>query len=178
VFDTVAGALREIENVRIKELPRMADFAEWATAAELALGWDAGSFMKSYTKNRAEADEVAIESSPIGPLICEIAENGFQGTATELLARLNAEASDELKKSKSWPRNEKKLGSHIKRLAPNLREAGYVVERAVPGRRFPVALGDVPTVPRQEGGQDGDGRDGDDVRHGQHSRRDGARGRE
>ena len=36
-------------------LPRMADFALWATAAEPALGFAAGQFMAAYQANRRPA---------------------------------------------------------------------------------------------------------------------------
>jgi hypothetical protein len=38
LFDAVAGALGAVESVRLEGMPRMADFAVWATAAEGALG--------------------------------------------------------------------------------------------------------------------------------------------
>ncbi len=44
----------------------MADFATWVTAAETSLGWNAGDFMQTYTKNRKNAIELTIESEPFG----------------------------------------------------------------------------------------------------------------
>ncbi len=52
--------------MKLEGFPQMADIAEIATAAEMALGWDKGSFAESYTRNRNESDEVAVESSPVG----------------------------------------------------------------------------------------------------------------
>jgi putative DNA primase/helicase len=44
IFTAVSGALRELPSVELASLPRMADFAKWATAAESALGMEAGEF--------------------------------------------------------------------------------------------------------------------------------------
>jgi Bifunctional DNA primase/polymerase, N-terminal len=38
LLDALSGALRSVEGVRLEGMPRMADFAVWATAAEGALG--------------------------------------------------------------------------------------------------------------------------------------------
>jgi len=48
LLDAVSCALRRVKKVKLDRLPRMADFAEWATAAEPALGWEQGTFMLAY----------------------------------------------------------------------------------------------------------------------------------
>jgi hypothetical protein len=52
LLDGVVAALRNRPTVRIKRLPRMADFAKWATAAAPAFGWPAEAFMADYAENR------------------------------------------------------------------------------------------------------------------------------
>jgi hypothetical protein len=64
LLDAVAQGLRGLPSVRLERLPRMADFAKWATACELPL-WKAGTFAKAYDANRAEAVETVIESDPV-----------------------------------------------------------------------------------------------------------------
>jgi hypothetical protein len=46
LLDALAEGLRELPRVRLVRLPRMADFALWATACETAL-WPAGSFARA-----------------------------------------------------------------------------------------------------------------------------------
>lgn len=58
LLDAVAAGLRNIENVKLERLPRMADFAKWVTACEEVLPWPAGGFMEAYMGNRAEAVEL------------------------------------------------------------------------------------------------------------------------
>ena len=41
VLDAIVGGLRELPSVDLKELPRMADYAEWGEATGRGLGWGA-----------------------------------------------------------------------------------------------------------------------------------------
>jgi hypothetical protein len=142
LLDAVSGAMRELPRVRLAELPRMADFAEWATAAEPALGWPPGAFLAAYTANRDSANDLALDADVIvGPLRQLIERKGeWQGTASELLAELNGLAEEATRKMREWPSKPNVLSGRLKRLAPHLREAGYGVlidrEPGAKRRRF------------------------------------------
>src|SRR5262249_45998132 len=58
LLDAVSAALRNLATVKLEGLPRMADFALWASAAESAFGWDEGTFYRAYQGNRESANEV------------------------------------------------------------------------------------------------------------------------
>jgi hypothetical protein len=58
-------------RVRLEWLPRMADFALWATACETAL-WPAGTFACAYDANRKAAIEDAIEADPVAAYVREL----------------------------------------------------------------------------------------------------------
>jgi hypothetical protein len=47
LLDAVSMALARRSSVELASLPRMADFARWVTAAEPALGWRPGAFLRS-----------------------------------------------------------------------------------------------------------------------------------
>lgn len=128
--DAVAHALRTHRDVRLADLPRMADFAVWATAAEPALGLPHGAVMAAYNRNRAAANDVALESSQVAPLvIAMVREQGkWTGTATELLAVIDARADDQMRRAKWWPKSARAVAGVLRRLAPNLRVAGFEVE--------------------------------------------------
>src|SRR5205807_1752303 len=68
LYDAVAGALRELPNVKIKKLPRMADAAKWVTAAEKALGWEPGTFLADFQAIQQDASAVVLEGSVMPPL--------------------------------------------------------------------------------------------------------------
>ncbi len=61
LIDAVVQGLRMLPDTKLKRLPRMADFALWASACEAAI-WSA------YCGNRDEAIENVIEADPVGQL--------------------------------------------------------------------------------------------------------------
>jgi hypothetical protein len=130
VLTAVSAALRNEEHVKLPTLPRMADFAIWATAAEPAFGLRPGTFIRAYTANRAAGNESAIEASPVGRVIIEFVGmvDRWSGTSTELLAILDERTDEKTRKMESWPKSPRAFSSRLKRLAPNLREAGIGVE--------------------------------------------------
>jgi hypothetical protein len=129
LLDAVSTAIRRAPSVRLTELPRMADFAIWTTAAASALGWSESDFLSTYAGNRATAHEVALEASPVAPLVRELVESGtWEGTAGELLEKLNAMASDATRRLKSWPATGRTLAGVLRRMAPSLRKVGVAVE--------------------------------------------------
>ena len=111
-------------------LPRMADFAAWATAAEGTLGWEPGTFMEAYAGNRAAANEAALEADPVATAVMRLLNWGvvkvdWRGTAQELLEELNrCVPNEDTKRSKAWPKAANALSRRMRRLAPQLREAG------------------------------------------------------
>ena len=131
LLDATSCAMRNISTTRLDVLPRMADFAEWVTAAEPALPWSRGAFMQAYTDNRASAHELTLEASPIGGPIGELAAaGGFEGKAKELLARLEEITEEKTTKGREWPKSPRGLTGALRRIAPTLRATGIEVEIA------------------------------------------------
>ena len=64
LLDVVVEGLKRLPETRLEELPRMADFALWATACETAI-WPAGTFWTAYSSNRDEAVAGVIEADPV-----------------------------------------------------------------------------------------------------------------
>lgn len=135
ILDAVSVAVQKLPETHIEELPRMADFALWATAAESGMGLRSGEFMAAYRGNRSSANETALESSPIAKHIMKIAEDGnWDGQSSELLAHIATLAGDSEKHLRVWPKDAKSLSGVLKRLAPNLRAIGIDVEFGTKGR--------------------------------------------
>jgi len=135
LLDAVACALRAHRDVRLPVLPRMADFAIWATAAEAGLGLPAGAVMAAYDGNRAAANEIALESSPIAALVIALVskQGAWSGTATDLLHVVEKRADDLARRAKWWPRTAQGMAGALRRVAPNLRKAGIWVEHSRAG---------------------------------------------
>jgi hypothetical protein len=134
LFDAVSAALRNLANVKLKQLPRMADFVEWTVAAESGLGWDVGEFEEVYYSNRSKVSEAAFEANPVAVAIRDFMASrmgvgAWEGTPTELLNALSPCVSDATRRSRSWPTMPSVLGNRIERAKPLLREIGILVER-------------------------------------------------
>jgi hypothetical protein len=129
LLDVVSAALRNEQEIRLPRLPRMADFARWAAAAAPALGWTAEDFIESYSCNRSDAHEVALDASPVSAIIRALADRvtAWTGTAAELLDELNRIADEAARKAKSWPPTPRAFGSILRRLTPNLRAVGVEI---------------------------------------------------
>lgn len=137
LLDAVSAALKNLPNVKMKRLPRMADFVFWVTAAEPALGWKKGSFYRAYADNAMQVNREVLEGSliaqAIGNLMAPLAK--WEGTFRGLLAALEgaAEAAGlsakvaDAKRKGDWPGTPKGMSDHLRRLAPNLRGAGIGV---------------------------------------------------
>jgi hypothetical protein len=169
LLDAASRALRDLAAVRLPSKPRMADFAKWVTAAETALGWSPGRFLSVYAANRREADELALECSPVAALVVALVEElgRWEGTSGELLKVLNARVAEDVRKSREWPGTPRGLSGHLRRLAPNLRRVGVACQfpdREPGGDRRRVLVlervGDRPSRPSRPPGSVGDGRDG------------------
>ena len=68
LLDAVVEGLKRLPETRLERLPRMEDFALWATACETAL-WPAGTFWSAYCGNRDEAVEGVIEADPVASAV-------------------------------------------------------------------------------------------------------------
>jgi hypothetical protein len=133
LLDAVAGVLRELPNVRLQSLPRMADFALIGAAAEKAAAqepWQESTspFLQAYGALIDEAQVHAIEGSPIGPPLVELLTPGeWVGTYTALLERLNEQVGDQATRAKGWPKTARGLSGEVRRIAPALRARGYQI---------------------------------------------------
>jgi hypothetical protein len=132
LFTAVSGALARLPHIKLESKPRMADFALWATAAELALGFSNGDFMRAYLGNRAEVIQETLEADPVGAAIVALMDalrdaerpGSWDGTCKELLPHLEQLVGDAVKMSRSWPKTPRGLSSRLRRLVTFLLESG------------------------------------------------------
>jgi len=142
VLTAVSGGLHDLPTVTLTNRPRMADFAEWATATERACGFAPRSFMRAYNAERESAHATALEASPIGAAILLFVDTltaPWTGTASELLAALNKCVGDDVRRHTGWPKSGRALAGELRRIAPNLRETQILVtflSRGAKGKRL------------------------------------------
>ena len=148
LLDAVARGVAMLPDTKLGKLPRMADFAIWATACETAL-WPAGTFCAAYSGNREDAAEDVLGADPIAnavrALMAQRAE--WTGTASDLLRALVGPAG---------PRSPRALSGQLRRVATFLRETGIEVTFAKEGHartrviriaRAPEDAGPLPSAP-------------------------------
>ena len=89
-----------------------------------------GTFLAAYNANRDNANQTAVEASVIGPYVLMLnqQDSDWQGTMTELLAKLVELAPEEVTKQRNWPKRPQDLGGRLIRIKPNLRAEGIGVE--------------------------------------------------
>jgi hypothetical protein len=130
LLNVLVGAMKNRGAVQLNRMPRMADFAMLITAAEPALGWRPGSFMRVYAEDRAENSTNLIESDSVAVALQGLLTQSspWKGTFTELLAALNPLVDLNTRQNKSWPQGAQSLSNRVRRAAPALRSIGVSVE--------------------------------------------------
>ena len=107
LLDAVAHGLRTLPRVRLDRLPRMADFAIWATACETAF-WSTGTFVRCYETNRRASIDDVVDADPVAACVQEImaTRSAWTGSAADLL-RAGAGLTDDgiWRGNAGWPKN-------------------------------------------------------------------------
>jgi hypothetical protein len=134
LLDVAAHGLRTLSSVELRRLPRMADFAVWATACEPAL-WPAGTFNRAYAANRKAAVESIIDADPITAFVRELMNerSSWTGSAADLL-RVSVERSSQSGESTGRPKNPRALAAHLRRAQTPLRTLGIDIAFGREGR--------------------------------------------
>jgi hypothetical protein len=127
LLDAVAHGLRMLPRVRLERLPRMADFALWATACESAF-CPAGVFEAAYFTNRRAAIENIVDADPVAALVCQIMADRAQwtGSASDLL-QVGSNRS-------GWPKSPRALAGRLRRAQTFLRTLGIEIVFGREGR--------------------------------------------
>jgi hypothetical protein len=163
LLTALSQTLDRLPTVQVGRLPRMADFAKFAIAAESALGLPEGSFVRVYGGNRQEAHETVVDSSPVALALQRFMEHRqrWQGSASELLQELEKLVDEKTTKGKNWAGNPRSLGKVLTRLAPDLRAMGLEItfDRSNSKRFYCIERVDSytsPTSPTSQAPQEGD----------------------
>jgi len=130
ILGAVAGALSRIDATHLERIPRMADFAMWAQAAEPGLPVQAGSFMEAYTDNRAGLTQAAVEDDPfIAEVDAFARERGeWEGRASDLLTAIKNRWGDNPPAVRGVPKAPNAVSAKLRRYAPALRAVGVDID--------------------------------------------------
>jgi hypothetical protein len=135
LLDAAAHGLRAVGSVHLDRLPRMADFALWATACETAL-WPAGTFARAYAENRRAAIESIIEADPIANCVRAIMvdRTTWTGSASDLLRLCAERTRDDISRGTAWAKNPRALAGRLRRAQTFLRTLGIEIAFSREGR--------------------------------------------
>lgn len=129
LLNIMPQVLAKLPSTKPDRLPRMADFGLFAIAAEEVLGFESGSFMKAFDRNRESSRQVVLEASPLaGQLITFVeSEDCWSGTASELLEKLELMTDRQITQTSFWPKTASHLVRQINRLKPDLEAIGIQI---------------------------------------------------
>jgi len=132
IFDAVSTSLREADRVEIKELPRLAEFTKFVTAAESVLAMEPGGFASVMREQAADRAETRALLDPVVVAIRELlaVPREFDGTVQALLQQID----DKLPQGHG-SRSARWLSGQLTRLTPDLEVIGIHVVRPKKTRR-------------------------------------------
>ena len=158
LLNVVVEGLSRLPHTHLPKLPRMADFALWASACETAI-WPAGTFWSAYCGNRDEAVEGVIDADPVAAAVRALmtGQTEWTGTASDLLGALGEAAGERIAKSKTLPDSPRALSGRVRRAATFLRKIGIEVSFEREGRArtriIRITVADADPVPDHGGVQ-------------------------
>lgn len=132
MFDLIADIFLYLPDADITNPERMIDFVQWLAAMEKAQGAPAGAYQGIYSNLLREAQLDSLLENPLAASVVDFAENhnddGWSGTASELLKNLNWVASDGTQRSREWPKNAIALSKRLSPLQVGLASQGIGIQ--------------------------------------------------
>jgi hypothetical protein len=134
ILSAVVVGLKHLAATKLKDLPRMADYAVWGTACEPAYARE-GDLMKVLGLTKVEAVDDVLEHSVAAQVLRThirrmVAPPPWETTAGSLYAQLRLTAMElEVIKSNSWPADGQRLMRELNVIAPQLRTIGIRITR-------------------------------------------------
>lgn len=137
LLNVLSAALRNPQP-RNGALPRLADFARIADDCAVQMGYDKGQYIKTYQEVNKDIAEQAIQSDVLAGALLEYldAHNGWEGSASDLLRKLEAQAGIQATKAPGWAKTQGWLSEAIfGRLKPGLLQLGWSVQKTRSGQK-------------------------------------------
>jgi hypothetical protein len=148
LLDAMVVGLRRLPDTKLEKLPRMADFAVWASACEQSFA-PPGAFETAYAANRATSAASLLEADAVATAVRTLSRRGpWQGTATDLLPELAAVAGV-FAYARTWPATPRMLAGALRRTAPALRRDGVELafERDGAARKIRITAASTLSLP-------------------------------
>jgi hypothetical protein len=134
LLNTLADAFARKDSIKLKYIPRFADFARWGAAAAEALGIPSSSFEEALRSNTNRQQEEVRESSVFQAVMKLLSRNPvWEGSAGELLEKLQ-DADKGLARQPGWPKTPQLLSRRLNELHPAFVDSGVTMSRSASHR--------------------------------------------
>lgn len=131
LLNILTSALKNPQQ-RNGTLPRLADFARLADDCMVQMGYSPGEFIRTYRDVNKDIAEQAIQGDVLAGVLLEFLDdnNGWEGSASDLLKRLENKAGIQAIKAPGWAKTQGWLSEAIfGRLKPGLQHLGWNVQK-------------------------------------------------
>lgn len=133
ILNVLSEALAIRPTIKLRQLPRMADWTLWGCAVAEAMGYGKAAFLDAYYTNIGEMNLEALRESIIGECILEFMADKarWTGMPTEFYDAID-QIADNLKidkKSGGYPKAANALTGMLNTIIPNLADEGIRVIR-------------------------------------------------
>lgn len=127
LYDLFSKTLKKIPDIKIKNPPRMADFARLGEAMSQVLGYEPGEFVSVYNEARRQAIIHALDGSPVALAIQELLKEHPSSLDHVLMKDALKRLEDYRPWGEAWPKSPQGLGNIIRRNQPGLKAIGINV---------------------------------------------------
>jgi hypothetical protein len=129
LLDGVSHALKDLDTVNLKFKPRMLDFTQWVVAAEPAMPWKNGLFLKKYAKNQKIKNRINLNNDDLAITILDFmsSKKYWEGNAQDLWQALKQDLIKQHKDIKEIPNGPAALAKDLRRTEHILRKNGLEV---------------------------------------------------
>ena len=110
IYDLFAQTLKRLPDIKIKNPPRMADFARLGEAMSQVLGHDPGVFLSLYNEVRAQAIINALDGSPVALAIQDFLDTHPFGLNQVLMKEALKRLEEFKPYGEAWPKSPRGLG--------------------------------------------------------------------
>lgn len=145
IFNILAKTMALYSSVKLKNLPRMADFAKWGYAIAEVIGNHGDDFIIAYSQDEEDRIMEALDANPLSTAIIVLMgeQPEWTGTPTELLNTLEEVAEREkinIRKSKTWPKSPAWITRRLNEIESGLITAGIEVEQHRDGQKRTITI--------------------------------------
>lgn len=135
LFSALSRTLELVDDLKLGHLPRMADYATFATAAAIAIGSSQDEFLSAFNQNIKKQNQSAIDSSAVAQVILQFMEDKdqWEGSSSQLhkdLLKLAEDSNLKVGGSSGFPKASNWLWKKIQIVRPNLNNFGIRAEHS------------------------------------------------